>query len=191
MPRVSSHFSGNLGLSSFAGEGCCSLGTSDAPHLLQNSIWRSCCSSNRSAGVRGLCVVKAGSHPSRRRTAARRQKPRTARLRSQNIVQNFYPSQSSFILASLDGVTPVHEWQLQDPKNRLSEPVRRASDEGPQIVTGHGKRAAVLISAAAYDRPTRPTASFTDFLLSGPDWPDCLIHTINDRSRDTGRTEGL
>jgi prevent-host-death family protein len=85
----------------------------------------------------------------------------------------------------------MHEWQLQDAKNRLSELVRLANDEGPQTVTVHGKRAAVLLSAAAYDRLTRPTASFTDFLLSGPDWPDDLVDTINDRSRDTGRTEDL
>jgi prevent-host-death family protein len=88
-------------------------------------------------------------------------------------------------------VTPVHEWQLQDAKNRLSELIRRANDEGPQTVTVHGKRTAVLVSATAYDKLTRPAASFTDFLLSGPDWPDDLVHTINDRSRDTGRTEDL
>jgi prevent-host-death family protein len=85
----------------------------------------------------------------------------------------------------------VREWQLQDAKNRLSELVRRATDEGPQTVTVHGKRDPVLLSAAAYDRLTRPTASFTDFLLSEPDWPDDLVHTINDRSRDTGRTVDL
>jgi prevent-host-death family protein len=85
----------------------------------------------------------------------------------------------------------MHEWQLQDAKNRLSELVRLASEEGPQTVTVHGKRAAVLLSAAAYDRLTQATASFTDFLLSGPDWPDDLVHTINDRSRDTGRTVDL
>jgi prevent-host-death family protein len=85
----------------------------------------------------------------------------------------------------------MHEWQLQDAKNRLSELVRLASEEGPQTVTVHGKRAAVLLSAATYDRLTQATASFTDFLLSGPDWPDDLVHTINDRSRDTGRTVDL
>jgi prevent-host-death family protein len=85
----------------------------------------------------------------------------------------------------------MHEWQLQDAKNRLSELVRLASEEGPQTVTVHGKRAAVLLSAAAYDRLTQATAFFTDFLLSGPDWPDDLVHTINDRSRDTGRTVDL
>lgn len=85
----------------------------------------------------------------------------------------------------------MREWELQNAKNRLSELVSRATDEGPQTVTVHGKRAAVLLSAAAYDRLTRATASFIDFLLSGPNWPDDLVHTINDRSRDTGRTADL
>ena len=85
----------------------------------------------------------------------------------------------------------MHEWQLQDAKNRFSELVRRANDEGPQTVTVHGKRTAVLLSAAAYDRLTRPTPSFTDFLLSGPDWPDDLVETVNDCSRDTDRPVDL
>jgi prevent-host-death family protein len=85
----------------------------------------------------------------------------------------------------------VHEWQFQDAKNLLSGLISRATDEGPQTVTVHGKRAAVLLSAAAYHRLARATASFTDFLLSGPNWPDDLVHTINDRSRDTGRTADL
>jgi prevent-host-death family protein len=85
----------------------------------------------------------------------------------------------------------MDEWQLQDAMNRMAELVRLASDEGPQTVTVDGKRAAVLLSAAGYDKLTRPTASFTDFLLSAPDWPDDLVDTINDRSRDKGWAEDL
>ena len=81
----------------------------------------------------------------------------------------------------------MHEWKLQDAKNRFSELVRRAKDEGPQSVTLHGRRAAVVLSAETYDRLTQPLASFTEFLLSGPAWPDDLVATINDRPRDTGR----
>jgi prevent-host-death family protein len=85
----------------------------------------------------------------------------------------------------------MRQWQLQDAKNRFSELVRRANDEGPQTVTVHGRRAAVLLSAAAYDRLTQPTTSFTDFLLSGSAWPDDLVATINDRPRDAGRNADL
>lgn len=79
------------------------------------------------------------------------------------------------------------EWQLQDAKNRFSELVRRAQAEGPQMVTIHGKPAAVVVSADAYAALTRPRPSLTDYLLSDPPWPDDLVDLVNDRARDTGR----
>jgi antitoxin Phd len=42
------------------------------------------------------------------------------------------------------------EWQLQDAKNKLSQVVKAAGEGVPQWVTVHGKRAAVLMSAADY-----------------------------------------
>jgi prevent-host-death family protein len=80
---------------------------------------------------------------------------------------------------------PMHEWQLQDAKNRFSELVRRAQAEGPQTVTVHGKPAAVVLSAEAYAILTKPRPSLADFLLSGPAWPDDLVDLINDRARST------
>jgi prevent-host-death family protein len=85
----------------------------------------------------------------------------------------------------------MQDWQLQDAKNRFSEVVKRARDEGPQTVTVHGQRAAVVVSAAQFDALVKPRLSFVDFLLSetlGQDpWPDDVVDTINDRSSDTGR----
>jgi len=81
----------------------------------------------------------------------------------------------------------MHEWPLQDAKNRFSELVRHARAEGPQTVTVHGKPAVVVLSADAYAALTTPRPSFTDYLLSGPAWPDDLVELINDRARDTGR----
>ncbi|MEO8714541.1 MAG: type II toxin-antitoxin system Phd/YefM family antitoxin [Acetobacteraceae bacterium] len=81
----------------------------------------------------------------------------------------------------------MSDWQLQEVKNRFSEVVRRAADEGPQTVTVHGKPAAVVVSAETYARLTRPRKTLAEFLLEGPPWPDDLVEAINDRSRDTGR----
>jgi prevent-host-death family protein len=82
----------------------------------------------------------------------------------------------------------VQDWQLQDAKNRFSEVVKRARDEGPQTVTVHGQRAAVVVSAREFDTLTTPPVSFVDFLLSDVDpWPDDVVEAINDRSKDTGR----
>jgi len=79
------------------------------------------------------------------------------------------------------------EWQLQDAKNRLSELVRRAREEGPQTVTVHGKPAAVVLSPDTYAALTTPRLSFTDYLLSGPAWRDDLVAAINDRARHRSR----
>jgi prevent-host-death family protein len=85
----------------------------------------------------------------------------------------------------------VQDWQLQDAKNRFSEVVKRARDEGPQTVTVHGQRAAVVISAFEFDALIKPRMSLVDFLLTettGQDpWPDDVIEAINDRATDTGR----
>ncbi len=85
----------------------------------------------------------------------------------------------------------MQDWQLQDAKNRFSEVVKRARDEGPQTVTVHGQRAAVVVSAPEFDALTKPRPSFVDFLLTDTfgqnPWPDDVVDAINDRSPDTGR----
>jgi prevent-host-death family protein len=82
----------------------------------------------------------------------------------------------------------VQDWQLQDAKNRFSEVVKRARDEGPQTVTVHGQRAAVVVSAPQFDALIKPRMSFVDFLLADQDgWSDDVVDAINDRSADTGR----
>jgi prevent-host-death family protein len=81
----------------------------------------------------------------------------------------------------------MSEWQLQQAKARLSELLKRARDEGPQVVTLHGKPAAVVLSAAAYEKLIQTKPSFVEFLLSGPRWPDDVLDAIDDRQRDTGR----
>jgi prevent-host-death family protein len=85
----------------------------------------------------------------------------------------------------------VQDWQLQDAKNRFSEVVKKARDEGPQTVTVHGQRAAVVVSALEFDALIKPRMSFVDFLLSdtpdGEPWPDDVVDAINNRSTDNGR----
>ena len=85
----------------------------------------------------------------------------------------------------------MQNWQLQDAKNRFSEVVKRAREEGPQTVTVHGQRAAVVVSAQQFDALIKPPTSFVDFLLgeaSGQDlWPDDVVEAINNRGTDTGR----
>ena len=76
-------------------------------------------------------------------------------------------------------------WQLQDAKNRLSEVVRKASDEGPQVITLRGADAVVVVAADEYARLTRkPNGTLVDFFRESPMGAAALDLT---RSTDTGR----
>ncbi len=82
-------------------------------------------------------------------------------------------------------------WALQDAKAHFSEVVRRANEDGPQIVTFRGTERAVVVSAEEF-RQLRPgRKSFVDALLEGPTLDDRTVDAINRRSRDRGRKIGL
>ncbi|MCA9729029.1 MAG: type II toxin-antitoxin system Phd/YefM family antitoxin [Candidatus Eisenbacteria bacterium] len=59
------------------------------------------------------------------------------------------------------------EWKLADAKNRFSEVVRRALDEGPQRVRRRGD-SVIVLSEREYQRLTGGTPDFKSFLLEGP-----------------------
>ncbi len=80
-------------------------------------------------------------------------------------------------------------WQLQDAKNRLSEVVRKAREEGPQTITLHGKDAVVVVDAEQYDTLLRkPIDSLVEFFRNSP------LRGVRlniSRSKDTGRSVEL
>ena len=78
-------------------------------------------------------------------------------------------------------------WKLEDAKNRFSEVVRRAASEGPQIVTKHGREAAVVLGVEESRRLTQPV-DLLDFLSESP-LAEALEagELIIDRPRDLGR----
>lgn len=76
------------------------------------------------------------------------------------------------------------QWQLQDAKNRLSSVVKKAADEGPQIISVRGKPAAIVLSMEDYQRLTKPKTRLTDFFKDSP------LHDLEldlDRSKDLPR----
>jgi prevent-host-death family protein len=75
-------------------------------------------------------------------------------------------------------------WQLQDAKNRLSELVRKAREEGPQVITLRGRDAVVVVSAREFGKLSRPRGSLVDFFRKSP---LVAVKLALDRSRDTGR----
>ena len=79
------------------------------------------------------------------------------------------------------------KWQLQDAKARFSELIKRAAEEGAQIVTVRGHDAAVVLSIDDYERLGGRYAALVDHLLEEPAWPDEIAALIEDRSRDLPR----
>lgn len=55
----------------------------------------------------------------------------------------------------------ARKWQLQEAKNRFSEVVDLAIEEGPQTVTRHGKEVAIVISKKDFERRRRAGARGT------------------------------
>ena len=78
----------------------------------------------------------------------------------------------------------VLKWQLQEAKNKLSEVVRKARSEGPQVITLHGADAAVVVSAKDFVRLSQRKGKLVEFFRKSP-----LLGVDLDlaRRRDTGR----
>jgi len=63
-------------------------------------------------------------------------------------------------------------WQVQEAKNRFSEMIERAQNEGPQIITRHGRAVAQVVATVAGPRGAGHSASaadeFANYLLAIP-----------------------
>ena len=81
------------------------------------------------------------------------------------------------------------KWQLQEAKNRLSEVVRKAREEGPQTITLHGDDAVVVIDAEEYHKLAhKPRGTLVEFFRKSP---LTGVRLNISRSRDTGRDVDL
>jgi prevent-host-death family protein len=83
-------------------------------------------------------------------------------------------------------------WQLQEAKAKLSELVTCAQQEGPQVITRHGREAVVVISAEEYARLSVPPLTgkrLIDVLRSSPlvGLTDEEIDAMFPPRTDTGR----
>lgn len=75
-------------------------------------------------------------------------------------------------------------WQLQTAKQHFSELVERARNEGPQVVTKHGKDAVVVVSAEDYQRLSDGEPSLVEFIRSAPDFELLDLRRVSDTGRD-------
>jgi antitoxin Phd len=61
-------------------------------------------------------------------------------------------------------------WQLQDAKARLSEVIKTARTDGPQIITQRGIKSAVVLPFDDWERTqTSDKPSLLEILRSGPE----------------------
>jgi antitoxin Phd len=60
------------------------------------------------------------------------------------------------------------QWQLQEAKNRLSDVVKQAIQNGPQLITLRGEPAVVVLSVREFRELTEPKESLSAFFRSSP-----------------------
>lgn len=59
-------------------------------------------------------------------------------------------------------------WQIQDAKNKFSEVITCAMQEGPQLITKHGEKAAVVISYSEYEKLRKSQGKLSEFFSTSP-----------------------
>ena len=74
-------------------------------------------------------------------------------------------------------------WQLKEAKQKLSQLIKQAQEEGPQVVTRHGEEVAVFVSAEAYRKLSSSKEDFKSFLTGGPDLSALEIGRSDERGR--------
>lgn len=60
------------------------------------------------------------------------------------------------------------DWQIQEAKNKFSEVIEQAIRNGPQDITRHGKKTAVLLSMKDYRSLIGRKGNLADFFRNSP-----------------------
>ena len=59
-------------------------------------------------------------------------------------------------------------WTVATAKAHLSEVMNRALSEGPQVITRHGRKAVVVVSAEEWDKRTKRRGTLLEFFANSP-----------------------
>lgn len=81
-----------------------------------------------------------------------------------------------------------NQWKLQDAKNKLSQVIDKALEEGPQKVTRWGEETAVILSMKDYEKLTKTKTGLVEFFNTSP------LRGVDldlERSRESGRAIDL
>ena len=59
-------------------------------------------------------------------------------------------------------------WTVAEAKAKLSEVLKRAQSDGPQTITRHGRRTAVVVAAEEWERKTKRRGNLAEFFAASP-----------------------
>lgn len=59
-------------------------------------------------------------------------------------------------------------WTVAEAKARFSEVLEQAQSKGPQIITRHGKKTAVVVASREWDRRKIRVGTLADFFANSP-----------------------
>jgi prevent-host-death family protein len=62
----------------------------------------------------------------------------------------------------------THTWTVAKAKAKLSEVIDRAETMGPQTITRNGRKTAVVVAAAEWERKTRRKGNLAEFFAASP-----------------------
>lgn len=74
----------------------------------------------------------------------------------------------------------LNTWQLQEAKNKLSELVEKALNDGPQVITKRGIETAIVLSYQDYRKMVASQKKLSQFFRESP-----LVGADLDLTRDT------
>lgn len=74
----------------------------------------------------------------------------------------------------------LNTWQLQEAKNKLSELVEKAVNDGPQVITKRGIETAIVLSYRDYRKMVASQKKLSQFFRESP-----LVGADLDLTRDT------
>ena len=60
------------------------------------------------------------------------------------------------------------KWTVAEAKARLSEVIARAETDGPQTITRHGRKTAVVVAAEEWEQKTRRKGNLAEFFAASP-----------------------
>jgi prevent-host-death family protein len=62
----------------------------------------------------------------------------------------------------------IASWTVAEAKARFSELIEQARSKGPQTITKHGRTAAVVVSAAEWERKSKRAGNLAEFFAASP-----------------------